>query len=208
MTRLRLTTLLAIAMATLFLATACSGNDGSDAEGAAEGTAETPSPERTPSGEAPDGFVTIETEHGTIAHPPDWEAVDDELSTEGHVARVMLRRDGEAVGQLDVLIDEAPPGSQADALNASNQGARSANLPDLRSTRQEYIEVPGAASAFLDEGTYTTADGVPAHTMEVLAVSEEGHVLLARITGLDTAWDPDLAQTVLDTLRLDPEASA
>jgi hypothetical protein len=77
------------------------------------------------------------------------------------------------------------------------------SFPDLRHTRRDFVDVPGADSAFVTESTYTTADsGEDARSIDEVALTEGGDYLLVRISSSAAAYDDALFQQVLDTITL------
>lgn len=189
------------------LAVAVIGATGCTSDG--EATADPNSP-ATPSAEAsvPTGMVQLETDVGGIAHPEEWKPADQPPVKDLVATLLITDESGATVGQMDVMVNAVPEGSAADAVNAANQGARAANFRDLRHVRREFVDVPGAASAYLNESTYTTAEGAPAHSIERLAIAENGDLMLARISSAEDAYDAALFEQVLTSMRLTGRDSA
>lgn len=176
--------LLAVALLVLGLA-ACSG--GGETEDAVE---------------VPEGWVVVETEVGTVARPEEWRP-QDAPQAEGDVQSFAVEQQGDVVAQMDVLVSSITPGTRADTVDAAIQGARMPSFPQLEHTRREFTEVPGAASAFVTESTYVTADtGEDAHSLDQVAVAEDGRYLLVRLTALDGAYDAGLFAEVMDTVQI------
>ena len=153
----------------------------------------------------PAGMTAVITDVGSAARPEAWTPTDGPVADD-EVAAFSIEDGGTVVGQMDVIVDRVSAGTEADAVAGALQGARMQYFPDLRHTRREFSEVPGADSAFLTESTYTTADtGDDARSLEQVAVTEDGQYLLIRISSAATAFDPDLFQQVLDTMRVGDE---
>jgi hypothetical protein len=173
-------------LAAALLLTGCGG--GGDKEAAAE---------------IPEGMVAVETEVGTIARPDDWKPMES-ADIKDRVAGFLITDEGnQVVGQMDVLVNQVPAGTAADTLAGAQQGARMPNFPNLRHTRRDFVEVPGAESAFLTESTYTTADsGEDARSLDQVALTEDGDYLLVRISSTAAAYDETLFQQVVDTMTL------
>lgn len=157
--------------------------------------------QETSSSTTPEGFVEVTTDVGSVARPEEWEPSDREL-VKDVVATFDIRADGAVVGQMDVMVNAVPPGSQADAVNAANQGARAVDFANLRHERRESIDVPGAESAYLNESTYSTDQG-PARSLDVLAIDDSGDLMLVRISALESAYDPALVERVRESVRLE-----
>lgn len=175
----------ALLAVTLLVLAACSGG------GEAEDTAE-----------VPEGWVVVETEVGTVARPEEWRP-RDAPPAEGDVQSFAIEQQGEVVAQMDVLVSSITPGTKADTVDAAIQGARMPSFPRLEHTRREFTEVPGAASAFVTESTYVTADsGQDARSLDQVAVAEDGRYLLVRLTALDAAYDAELFAEVVDTMQV------
>lgn len=189
------------------LAVAVIGASGCTSDGEARSD---PNGSTTPSADAsvPAGMVRLETDVGTIAHPDEWKPTDQPLVKDLVATLLISDESGATVGQMDVMVNAVPEGSAADAVNAANQGARTANFRDLRHVRKEFVDVPGAASAYLNESTYTTADGASAHSLERLAIAENGDLMLVRISAAEDAYDSALFEQVLTSMRLTGRGSA
>lgn len=194
--------LLVILAATVLALAGCSGGDG-DTEAppgkAGSGPAGSPS---APDGSAQGaGLVTVRTEVGSVSRPKTWQPGP---TTSGQDASFLIENEsGEVVGQMDVIVNTVTPGTPADAVAASIQGARLPQLPSLRHDRREFVEVPGAESAFLTESHYTTADtGRAARSIDVVAVREDGRFLLTRISALAEVYAAERFQRIVDTMRL------
>jgi hypothetical protein len=158
--------------------------------------------------EVPEGWVVVETEVGSVARPEEWQP-QDAPQAEGQVESFAISEGGEVVAQMDVLVNSITPGTKADTVDAAIQGARMTGFPQLEHTRREFTEVPGAASAFVTESTYVTADtGQDARSIDQVAVAENGRYLLVRLTALAEAYDEELFTEVLDTVRLEAEVAS
>ncbi len=157
----------------------------------------------------PDGMTEVSTDVGTVARPEEWKPVDGHLD-KNEVAAFSIENDqGQVVGQMDVIVNSVSPGTAADSVAGAIQGARMPYFPDLRHTRREFSDVPGADSAFLTESTYTTADtGEDARSLDQVAVDKDGSYLLVRISSAANAYDPELFQQVVDTMRLSDGATS
>ena len=176
---------------TLLVLAACSG--GGESEEAAE---------------VPEGWVVVETGVGTVARPEEWRP-QEAPQAEGEVQSFAIEDRGEVVAQMDVLVSSITPGTKADTVDAAIQGARMPSFPQLEHTRREFTEVPGAASAFVTESTYVTADtGKDARSLDQVAVAEDGRYLLVRLTALADAYDEDLFAQVMDTVRISADGTA
>ena len=176
---------------TLLVLAACSG--GGESEEAAE---------------VPEGWVVVETGVGTVARPEEWRP-QEAPQAEGEVQSFAIEDRGEVVAQMDVLVNSITPGTKADTVDAAIQGARMPSFPQLEHTRREFTEVPGAASAFVTESTYVTADtGKDARSLDQVAVAEDGRYLLVRLTALADAYDEDLFTQVMDTVRISADGTA
>ena len=185
----RLLPLLAVVLLVL---SACGGNANGDDDGGTD-----------PGSAVPDGMVLVRTDVGTVARPEEWTPVED-AEVADRVAGFVIEDDGQVVGQMDVFVNETAAGTGADTLAGAIQGARMPNFPDLRHTRREFTDVPGADGAFLTESTYTTADtGQDARSLDQVAIAEDGRYLLVRISAADEAYDEELFQQVVDTMRLE-----
>ena len=151
----------------------------------------------------PDGMVAVKTDIGTVARPEEWKPVPD-AQVKDRVAGFTITDDGgQVVGQMDVFVNAITPGTQADSLAGAIQAQRMPSFPDLRHTRRDFVDVPGADSAFVTESTYTTADsGEDARSIDEVAVTEDGDYLLVRISSSAAAYDDALFQQVLDTITL------
>lgn len=177
----------------LLVLTACSGED-------AGGSTDQPTAGSTA---LPEGMVLVETEIGTVGRPEEWQPAPEESSVGQEASFTIEDGSGEVVGQMDVIVQSATPDAGADAIAATIQGTRMPSIPTLRHDRREFTEVPGAEDAFLTASHYTTADtGVPAKSIELVAVREDGRFLLVRISSTKQAYDAELFQSVLDTMRL------
>lgn len=154
--------------------------------------------------ELPDGMVAVETDLGTVARPEEWKPLED-AAVKDRVAGFMIIDDGnQVVGQMDVFVNGIAPGTRADSLAGAIQAQRIPSFPDLRHTRRDFVDVPGAESAFVTESTYTTADsGEDARSIDQVAVTEDGDYLLVRISSSAAAYDEQLFQQVMDTMTLD-----
>jgi hypothetical protein len=146
-------------------------------------------------------MVEVSTDIATLSRPAAWEPLDAPLEQD-RVAAFSIEEAGSTVGQMDVLVNEVPAGTGADAVDAANQGARAAHFQELRHERREFTEVPGAESAFLNESTYVTADGESARSVDLVAVTTDGDYLLVRISTAETAFDRELVDEVLGSVRL------
>jgi hypothetical protein len=157
----------------------------------------------------PDGMTEVTTDVGTVARPDGWKPVDAALD-ENEVAAFSIENDqGQVVGQMDVIVNSVSAGTKADAVAGAIQGARMPYFPDLRHTRREFSDVPGAESAFVTESTYTTADtGQNARSLDQVAVGKDGTYLLVRISSAAKAYDPELFQQVVDTMRMSDGAAS
>lgn len=188
-----------ILAATTLALTGCSagGDDGETPSGTA-GSASSSAPDGSAQSA---GLVTVRTEIGSVSRPEKWQPGP---TTSGQDASFQIEdASGELVGQMDVIVSSVTPGTPADAVAASIQGARLPQVPSLRHDRREFVEVPGAESAFLTESHYTTADsGLPARSIDVVAVREDGRFLLTRISALTDAYDAERFQQIVDTMRL------
>lgn len=152
--------------------------------------------------EVPEGWVVVETEVGTVARPEEWRP-QEAPPAEGDVQSFAVEQRGDVVAQMDVLVSSITPGTKADTVDAAIQGARMPSFPQLEHTRREFTEVPGAASAFVTESTYVTADtGDDARSLDQVAVAEDGRYLLVRLTALAGAYDEELFAEVMDTMQL------
>ncbi len=153
--------------------------------------------------EIPEGMVAVETEVGTVARPDDWKPMES-AEIKDRVAGFLITGEGnQVVGQMDVFVNQVPAGTAADTLAGAQQGERMPSFPNLRHTRRDFVEVPGAESAFLTESTYTTADsGEDARSLDQLALTEDGDYLLVRISSSAAAYDETLFQQVVDTMTL------
>lgn len=151
----------------------------------------------------PDGMVAVETDLGTLARPEEWKPVPD-AEVKDRVASFAITGDGgQVVGQMDVFVNGIAPGTKADSLAGAIQAQRMPSFPDLRHTRRDFVDVPGADSAFVTESTYTTADsGEDARSVDEVAVTEAGDYLLVRISSSAAAYDDELFQQVMDTMTL------
>ena len=175
---------------TLLVLAACSG--GGETEEAAE---------------VPEGWVVVETRVGTVARPEEWRP-KQAPQAEGEVQSFAIEDRGEVVAQMDVLVSSITPGTKADTVDAAIQGARMPSFPQLEHTRREFTEVPGAASAFVTESTYVTADsGKDARSLDQVAVAEDGRYLLVRLTALAGAYDEDLFAQVMETVRISADGT-
>ena len=175
---------------TLLVLAACSG--GGETEEAAE---------------VPEGWVVVETRVGTVARPEEWRP-QQAPQAEGEVQSFAIEDRGEVVAQMDVLVSSITPGTKADTVDAAIQGARMPSFPQLEHTRREFTEVPGAASAFVTESTYVTADsGKDARSLDQVAVAEDGRYLLVRLTALAGAYDEDLFAQVMETVRISADGT-
>lgn len=154
----------------------------------------------------PEGWVLVDAEFGSVARPARWRPQEAQVDAE--VDTFAIREGGEVVAQMDVLRSSITPGTDADAVAAALQGARIPSFPQLRHTRREFVEVPGADSAFLTESTYLTADsGEDARSLDQVAVAEDGRYLLVRLSALAEAYDAELFEQVVSTMRLDAGSS-
>ncbi len=153
--------------------------------------------------EVPDGMTVVETDLGTVARPQEWKPMDD-AAVQDRVAGFVITGEGDqVVGQMDVFVNEIAPGTKADSLAAAIQAQRMPSFPDLRHTRRDFVDVPGAESAFVTESTYTTADsGEDARSIDQVAVTDDGDYLLVRISSSAAAYDEDLFGQVLGTMTL------
>jgi hypothetical protein len=154
--------------------------------------------------DVPDGMVAVETDLGTLARPEEWKPAPD-AEVKDRVAAFTITDDGgQVVGQMDVFVNGNRPGLGADSLAAAVEAQRMLSFPNLRHTRRDFVDVPGAESAFVTESTYTTADtGEDARSIDQLAVNEDGEYLLVRISSSADAYDDALFQQVVDTMALD-----
>lgn len=176
---------------TLLVLAACSG--GGESEEAAE---------------VPEGWVVVATPVGTVARPEEWRP-QEASQAGGEVKSFAIEDGGEVVAQMDVLVSSITPGTKADTVDAAIQGARMPSFPQLEHTRREFTEVPGAASAFVTESTYVTADtGKDAHSLDQVAVAEDGRYLLVRLTALADTYDEELFTEVMDTMRISADGTA
>ena len=151
----------------------------------------------------PDGMVAVETDLGTVGRPEEWKPLED-AAVKDRVAGFMIVDDGnQVVGQMDVFVNGIAPGTRADSLAGAIEAQRIPSFPDLRHTRRDFVDVPGAESAFATESTYTTADsGEDARSIDQVAVTEDGDYLLVRISSSAAAYDEQLFQQVMDTMTL------
>jgi hypothetical protein len=182
-------TLGAAAMMLLVLS-GCGGGDEPDAADAPASSSQGPQ------------MVDVSTEIATMSRPADWQPLDAALEQDRVAAFVIDDDSGATVGQMDVLVNRVPAGTEADALNAANQGARATSFQDLRHVRRESTEVPGAESAFVDESTYVTAEGEQARSVDLVAVGADGDYLLVRISAAEAAYDRATFEEVLASVRL------
>ncbi len=156
----------------------------------------------------PAGMTAVTTDIGTVARPQGWNPADGPMDADEVAAFSIEDDEGQIVGRMDVIVGRISAGTEADALAGAIQGARMQYAADLRHTRREFSEVPGADSAFLTESTYTTSDtGEHARSLDQVAVSADGRYLLVRISSAATAFDPDLFQQIVDTMRLGDESA-
>jgi hypothetical protein len=157
----------------------------------------------------PAGMTEVTTDIGTVARPDDWKPIDA-ATDKNEVAAFSIENDqGQVVGQMDVIVNSVSAGTQADAVAGAIQGARMPYFPELRHTRREFTDVAGADSAFVTESTYTTADtGQDARSLDQVAVAKDGRYLLVRISSAAKAYDPELFQQVVDTMRLSDGAAS
>ncbi len=157
----------------------------------------------------PEGMTEVSTDVGAVARPEEWKPVDGHLD-KNEVAAFSIENDqGQVVGQMDVIVNSVSPGTAADAVAGAIQGARMPYFPDLRHTRREFSDVPGADSSFLTESTYTTADsGEDARSLDQVAVDKGGSYLLVRISSAADAYDPGLFQQVVDTMQMSDGATS
>jgi hypothetical protein len=151
----------------------------------------------------PDGMVAVHTDLGTVARPTEWKPLED-AAIKDRVAGFMIIGDGkQVVGQMDVFVNGIAPGTRADSLAGAIEAQRMPSFPDLRHTRRDFVDVPGAESAFVTESTYTTADsGEDARSIDQVAVTEDGDYLLVRISSSAAAYDEQLFEQVMDTMTL------
>ncbi len=150
----------------------------------------------------PPGMVLVETELGTIARPDEWRPVAD-AETADRVAGFEIVDGDEVVGQMDVFVNAFSPGTEADTVDAAVQGQRMMHFRDLEHTRREFVEVPGADSAFLTESTYSHAEtGEQVRSIDQVAVTEDGDSLLVRISALADDYDADGFGEVVATMTL------
>ncbi len=178
---------------TLLVLAACSG--GGENDGSADAVT------------VPAGWVVVKTEVGTVARPEEWRP-QEAPQAEGDVQSFAIEEQGDVVAQMDVLVSSITPGTKADTVDAAIQGARMTSFPQLEHTRREFTEVPGAASAFVTESTYVTADtGKDARSLDQVAVAEDGRYLLVRLTALDGAYDEELFADVMDTMQVTAEGT-
>jgi hypothetical protein len=149
------------------------------------------------------------TDDGTVARPDDWKPTDGPMA-ENEVAAFSIENDqGQVVGQMDVIVNSVSAGTAADAVAGAIQGARMLYFPHLRHARREFSDVPGADSAFLTESTYVTADtGEDARSLDQVAVAENGRYLLVRISSSSEAYDPELFEQVVETMRMSGGAAS
>lgn len=182
-----------LAAATMLLLAACSG--GGTQEDAID---------------VPDGWVVVRTDHGTVARPAGWRPQDTPpAAAEAEAQSFAIEREGEVVGQLDVLVGSMSPGTEADTVDAAIQGVRLPTFPQLEHTRREFTDVAGAVSGFVTESTYVTADtDQDARSLDQVAVAEDGRYLLVRITALADAYDEKLFARVMDTMQVTAAGAA
>jgi hypothetical protein len=209
----RLVPTLAIALLVL---TACSGADTADSAGTgssdAVDTSDTADTVDTGAAEGatavPDGMVLVRTPVGSVARPEAWTDAGKKSSEGAEGTFLITDEAGRTVGQLDVIVNSVTPGTPADAVAGAIQGARFPNVPTLRHDRREQAEVPGAESAFLTESHYDTVDtGEKARSLDQVAVAEDGGYLLVRVSAAAASYDAELAQQVVDTMRLSGASS-
>lgn len=194
-----------LAAGALLALAACSG--GSD--GGATGTGGSTDQSTTQATDVPDGMVLVETDIGVVARPEEWQPAPAEDSVGQDASFLMEDDDGAVVGQMDVVVESASPGTAADAISATIQGTRMPSIPTLRHDRRAFVEVPGAESAFITESHYQTADtGVPAKSIDLVAARGDGRFLLVRISSTEQAYDAAQFQKVLDTVRLTAAAES
>ncbi len=157
----------------------------------------------------PEGMTEVTTDVGTVARPEEWKPVDAGPD-KNEVAAFSIENDqGQVVGQMDVIVNSVSAGTEADAVAGAIQGARMPYFPHLRHTRREFSDVPGADSAFVTESTYTTADtGEDARSLDQVAVAKDGKYLLVRISSAAKAYDTELFQQVVDTMRMSDGATS
>jgi hypothetical protein len=157
----------------------------------------------------PKGMTEVTTDVGTVARPDDWKPLDTATDKNEVAAFSIENEQGQVVGQMDVIVNSVSAGTEADAVAGAIQGARMPYFPELRHTRREFSEVPGADSAFVTESTYVTADtGEDARSLDQVAVAEDGTYLLVRISSSAEAYDPALFQQVVETMRMSDGAAS
>jgi hypothetical protein len=180
----------------LFVLSACGGDEEPEAPGAG-----TSASQRTE-------MVEVSTDIATLSRPAGWQPLDAAMEQD-RVAAFGIEDDaGTTVGQMDVVVNQVPAGTGADAVDAANQGARAAHFQDLRHERREFTEVPGADSAFVNESTYVTAEGESARSVDLVAVTADGDYLLVRISTAETAFDRLLVDEVIESVQVREDAAS
>jgi hypothetical protein len=148
-------------------------------------------------------MVAVKTDLGTVARPEDWQPMESAAVKDRVAGFLIIGKGNQVVGQMDVFVNGIAPGTKADSLAAAIEAQRMPSFPDLRHTRRDFVDVPGADSAFVTESTYTTADsGEDARSIDQVAVTEDGDYLLVRISSSAAAYDDALFQQVVDTMTL------
>lgn len=172
------------------------------------GGGDEPDASKAPSSSQDPHMVDVSTDIATLSRPADWTPLDAALEQDRVAAFVIGDDSGATVGQMDVVVNRVPAGTEADAVNAANQGARATSFQDLRHVRRESAEVPGAESAFVNESTYVTAEGEPARSVDLVAVAADGGYLLVRISAAEAAYDRATFEEVLASVRLREESAS
>lgn len=176
------------ALGVALMVSACTGGSPDDTEPTSAGGAGAPT-------------ATVRTSVGSVERVAAWAPARG--SGAAGARSFSIRQDGEVVGQMDVLVTDVAPGSPADVVSEGLTTQRLPHVRDLRSSRREVREVPGAESAFLEEHTYTTVDGERARSVDQVAVAPDGGVLLVRLSSAAPAFDRPLFYSLLDSVRLE-----
>lgn len=143
----------------------------------------------------------VQTKVGSVARPSGWKPLPD-TSPGADITSFAIDDGGTVVGQMDVIVSRVAAGSPADVVSEAFTTERLPHFENLRSRRRDFRDVPGAESAFVEEHTYTTAQGEPARSVDQLAVAPDGGVLLVRISAAQSAFDRALFGELLASMQM------
>lgn len=150
--------------------------------------------------EVPEGFVTLDRDGFTVAHPGDWRLTADEPGRYGVTG---VREVGGVPESIIVRTDPTWTGEFEAVVRALIDPFRLFEVDDWQQTADEDIEVDGARWARLVEGSYASPEAGRIQTMFVIAIADEDSPLvLLDLSAPADVFDPGTAEAIRGSLQV------